>query len=286
MNAAVSLTRAETIGVDALRALMPETGEVAAVFHRSLYVRNGGAWACVGMPDIGAGPLNILADLRCNWSTLVSVGAPVRVSGERMHIGRVPVDLAKARLWMPPTTPDCTADSVAAGLILLDGMIRDAGPPGEGLGCFIDRDATPVALEARAAAPVIAGLRQWFAHETELPDIAPLIGLGPGLTPSGDDYLAGALAALQATGQADRRNRLWAAIAPLRDRTSPISAAHLECAAEGRLAERQHFVLNAILTADRAGLESGLAAMVREPHTSHWDGLAGMASVLQAFSLR
>jgi hypothetical protein len=60
-----------------------------------------------------------------------------------------------------------------------------------------------------------------------------LVGLGPGLTPAGDDVLAGALVALAAAGDHDRRRRLAAAVRRRRHRTTAVSGAFLDRAAGG-----------------------------------------------------
>ena len=283
MTIAASLARAEMIGVDALRALTPGAGEVAAVFRRSVYIRCGAAWACLGNSEIGAGPLNILVDLRCNWSTLVSPGEPVRVTGDRLHVGRVPVAIARTAIWTAPSVPGWTERSLSDGLTRLDDMLRRYPPPDEGLGCFAVPEADPFSIEARAAAPTIAALIRWLGGDVPVPDAAALLGMGPGLTPSGDDYLAGMLAALHATGRGNLHRLLWSVIGPQRHSlTTAISAAHLGCAAEGRLAARQHLMLNAILTADEAALREGVMALAAESHMSAWDGLAGMVAVLRS----
>ena len=64
--------------------------------------------------------------------------------------------------------------------------------------------------------------------------VGALVGLGPGLTPVGDDIVAGALVALGAVGASRQRDRLAAAVGPLLDRTTVVSAALLRHAAAGR----------------------------------------------------
>ena len=64
--------------------------------------------------------------------------------------------------------------------------------------------------------------------------------------------------------------------------TNEISAAHLQCAASGQIAAAQHDVLGAILSGNSVGLRRALEMFSREAHTSPWDGLAGMATVLRA----
>jgi hypothetical protein len=61
-----------------------------------------------------------------------------------------------------------------------------------------------------------------------------LIGLGPGLTPAGDDVLAGVLVALAVTGDEVTRGRLAAAVLPRTHRTTVVSAGFLRHAADGR----------------------------------------------------
>jgi hypothetical protein len=111
-----------------------------------------------------------------------------------------------------------------------------------------------------------------------------LLGLGPGLTPSGDDLLCGALVALHAIRKVDASRDLAAAIgraAP--SATSPLSRAFLQAAAEGHGYEALHTMILALL--ENRIFACDLKALSRIGHTSGWDALAGAAIVLQAFSL-
>lgn len=72
--------------------------------------------------------------------------------------------------------------------------------------------------------------------------IEPLIGLGSGLTPSGDDFLVGYLAGLRSTAGGEvLRERFLAAIgawlSTATGRTNAISAAYLDSAARGNVSE-------------------------------------------------
>src|SRR5262249_42586767 len=61
-----------------------------------------------------------------------------------------------------------------------------------------------------------------------------LLGLGPGLTPSGDDVLCGVLVALHALGEPRAAGKLGDAIAAeTRRATTPLSGAFLAAAAQG-----------------------------------------------------
>jgi hypothetical protein len=78
-----------------------------------------------------------------------------------------------------------------------------------------------------------------------------LVGLGEGLTPEGDDVLAAIAATVAALGDAvgfapAARARWLAALVPLdvRERTTPLSATLLALAAQGRIAEPVHPLLD------------------------------------------
>ncbi len=101
-----------------------------------------------------------------------------------------------------------------------------------------------------------------------------LIGLGPGLTPAGDDFAGGAMIALRAcgtaAGHAALADRIAAWALPLaQERTNRISRAHLACAAQGE----GHEALHDLLTFRDP--EKDLARLARVGHTSGLDAAAG-----------
>jgi hypothetical protein len=107
-----------------------------------------------------------------------------------------------------------------------------------------------------------------------------LVGLGPGLTPSGDDLLGGMMIALMATagGRAPAANCLRRSI--LRhagDGTTLISAALLAEAAAGAGSDGVHRLLGSLLQARDTPSPLGHALDVAAVgHTSGWDCLAGL----------
>jgi Protein of unknown function (DUF2877) len=104
-----------------------------------------------------------------------------------------------------------------------------------------------------------------------------LVGLGPGLTPSGDDFLMGALAVLDALGQTNIHTALAQAIVAAAGRTSPVSASLLRAAAAGHGGENLHTMVAALVTGDADG---AIAVAARIGHTSGFDALAGAAVLL------
>ena len=111
-----------------------------------------------------------------------------------------------------------------------------------------------------------------------------LIGLGPGLTPSGDDLLGGVLVALHLLGRPDLAEALWHGTrGALETGTNAISRAHFAAAARGRGGAALHGILNDLLTGKRAALAARLAAIDHIGHCSGWDALAGATIALRAY---
>jgi hypothetical protein len=112
--------------------------------------------------------------------------------------------------------------------------------------------------------------------DVDVADPARLLGLGSGLTPSGDDVLAGYLAGAAAYGlPVDELRTFVCAEAPLR--TTTLSAALLRHAASGEAIPQVCRLLLAL--DDGAGIDVALAGLLRVGHTS---GAALAAGVLAA----
>ncbi len=113
---------------------------------------------------------------------------------------------------------------------------------------------------------------------------ALLAGLGPGLTPAGDDYLVGLMAGL----------RLW--LAPLENsglspeeacpiileategRTTLLSRAFLRSAKQGLFGENWHELLAALARGDAIGVQRAARRILSSGATSGADALAGFLS--------
>jgi hypothetical protein len=195
------------------------------------------------------------------------------------------VSIAHASIWCPSTTAAWERDRARRGLIVLDQNLLSEFPS-EGLGCFILKRPTTQSHVAAAALPAIRDLESWIrTGSTSLPEktVLELLGLGPGLTPSGDDFLAGTLCTLRAVGRADAADALWRLIEPASwVATVSISRAHLQSAARGHLAADLHSLLDALLAGAPGGICNGLGLLKKRDHSSPWDCLAGIAVSLRA----
>lgn len=239
-------------------------GVVCAVFRRSCYLEfSGRRLICMGERVLGRGPLNALV-----------------ARFEPPHLGaEVVLRLDGATLWRP------SARSSRPRRVALEALRAAARErvPREGLGGLVCASGSTLIEHAR---PALAALARWLEGGALGADAELLLGLGPGLTPSGDDYLGGALVALRLFGHAADADALWRWLGPrLSARTSMISAAHLAAAAEGEAHESLHGCIDALgagVTTDWAARLDRLASV---GHCSGWDGLAGVMAVAERIAV-
>ncbi|WP_169949490.1 DUF2877 domain-containing protein [Microbispora sp. H11081] len=205
----------------------------------------------------------------------VSAGDDAWVGDGSVEVGGLSI---RVRRWWDPAPPLASADPVrlkaASGLL---GRARAGSPRRPGL----DPDGAPALLERGCLAGSL--LESITAAER-------LIGLGPGLTPSGDDMLAGLLVALRRLGAAaDVPRAVWladwlaaAVTYDARSRTTPVSATLLHCAARGEASPEVTAVLRGV--AGHQPLEPAVRRLLRLGHTSGadlaWGVQIGLSAVL------
>ncbi|WP_049575001.1 DUF2877 domain-containing protein [Nonomuraea sp. SBT364] len=207
-------------------------------------------------------------------SVLLSGPLPHVTVGDDAYVGDGSVELGRlslrARRWWNPAPPLGPVDPVR----LAGASMRH--PPASP--ALAGHDAVELLAASCASGRLLGAVT---AAER-------LVGLGPGLTPSGDDVLAGLLVTLRHLGAAtgtDRAVRLagWLAAAvtyDARTRTTPISATLLHCAARGQAGPEVVAVLRAL--AGRQPLEPALLRLHALGHTSGADLAQGIAIGLDA----
>jgi hypothetical protein len=104
---------------------------------------------------------------------------------------------------------------------------------------------------------------------------AGLIGLGPGLTPSGDDALVGIEAALHALGS-PMAGFTAGALDHVEDWTTSVAATLLRHAARGETAERIHTLMAALVGTDDSAVATALERAIAWGATSGTDCLFGV----------
>ena len=254
---------------------------VIAQFERSVHVEADGEVICLVAKALGDGPLNAVVEDVPQWpcvgATVGFVGASARhcVAHEQLR-----VDCTAAQDWRPPQPARVAPLPLRREALAMLQALANSQAPEDGLArpAFdVPAVATPV---SRMARPRIERLRCWLL-DPSAPPPTDLIGLGPGLTPSGDDLLCGLLMALHVSGSSSARHALAPGVldaAPAM--TSALSNAFLRAAAQGEGSEVLHRLINAIVEGTVGDMASLVAAVGRIGHTSGWDAMAGAALAL------
>lgn len=229
--------RAVLAGPGARRALCDgASGAVELAFGPGGYVRLGERWVLLAPARSPLGPLSLLVAGLARGDLVPGDGAAVE--GDALVAGALRIDLSRTRAAPPPLPR----------MVPLEPGWRAA------LDAALDAVAPP-------AAELEAGLRALEAGDLAA-GVAGLAGRGEGLTPAGDDALAGFAAWRWARGEA--------ICLPAR-RCAPLGRDYLRCAERGELPQPAAAVLEAILAGD-AG-----AASRRARGLADWGASSGAA---------
>ena len=125
-------------------------------------------------------------------------------------------------------------------------------------------------------------LERWLNGDT--PDWSWLIGCGPGLTPSGDDMLIGALAILYATGLASPQRPFLPPADQLAHLTTSVSCCYLNSARHGTFSTPVLRLLRRWQSTRCA--QPAVRRLLNIGHTSGADTLVGMAMTQQGLRQR
>lgn len=243
-------------------------------------------------PPLGPDPLAIRLDDAVDFTGLVDADSPVTITPAGLTVGYLQIDLTDAQDWNP--WPDWEnahryLNSVRASLPYIAAVMRQQAPADSfaalAVGDASGPDAYPTGqMQAIAAAReparlLVEGL--WVGDEPACLEAAEkLAGLGSGLTPSGDDFMVGALHALYVL-HPDNAEALAAAVAEqAAPRTTWLSAAWLYAAARGEAGSPWHTLIKAMAERDIPSIEAAASFVLRAGHTSGADALAGFVAIL------
>ena len=301
----LTLLRVPTRGPLVPPALMPGELVVVASFARSVYARSeAGHIVCLAGNELPMGPFSMVCD---PWGALARLelqpGAVLRADGKGLLVSNsLYLDCQAAETWLPPVLAEFSTSACAAGLDRLRHLGRSL-PAKEGLAALLPwvlgtsegsavapNDPLSQALACAGMAGVDA-LDAWLSRLTatffaaEQQALEDLVGLGPGLTPSGDDLLGGVLLALRLAGLDTKREALETVVLPCAlVNTNRISYAYLQGAAQGYGSSVLHEALGAVAGDDPA-LPELCAGLDRMGHSSGWDAFLGALCVLRRVCL-
>lgn len=274
----------QALSVDA--ALWPGAGAprlggvVHSVFQRVVNVTGGdGQLFTIAARNIDNAPRTLVADAPGFDGLGLVRGGKVDAAADAITLqGRVRIRLEGARPWHAalPRYPD--DDARLRGNV---GYAREhAGSGAFGAASRADEPG-PTALMpqliARRTAMLRAALVRGDADAAQRHGQA-LLGLGPGLTPSGDDYLVGLFAVVHMPGSPCAA---WVPVcaaiaAPASERTHAISVAALRAAAAGRVRESLSSFLLALVAGGHADVLPALSRVLAIGSSSGADMVEGM----------
>lgn len=248
-----------------------ETQQAVAhsVFAQACNLRNEqGDWLSLVLPASGIGPFTVVVLLPegCGFHDWLSPGMPASVTPRAITLPSLTIHLTGAALWEP-----CPDWSGAASTPLAPAL----APLITWLPLFSLAQSPYAAAAQTAQATLQTGLRQ--ADLAACCDGAKQLGgMGPGLTPAGDDFLLGVMAALWLIWSAPQARLFSQTIAAAAEpRTTSLSAAWLAAAAMGNVSIYWHQLLRALSPVQIEALQAAVDAMLSVGASSGADALAG-----------
>lgn len=254
-------------------------------------LRWGDQLVTVAHASVGGLPNGILVDPPVALDQIgLSPGMPVQGDGIALRVpgASMVVFLAGAATWSPdlPVMRVATASQIERAQRALQVAATQA--PRVGLGPLlvglVDEGTSVGALgraAARSLADVVLALGDGASHRAVVAAI-PLIGLGPGATPSGDDLLVGLAAGLAATEHALAPAFAAGVAEAAPGLTTSVAECYLFHAGRLEFSERVHDAAMAVLTGPDAGLERAVRSALAWGASSGADLLVGLLIGIQA----
>lgn len=256
--------------------IQPGSYRLHSRFTHAVNFVNGNALIAVVDASVGAGPVNIVTDDLADWEFGdLEIGTDdIHANGRGIPLHDVPRYDSSLRI---PENTDSTLFN--RNLAVLRGHLIGMASE-ESLAVLHDQH--PVGPVRRSFENA---LRQRFTEaiallrKGRLRDGVRLIkGLGRGLTPQGDDFIAGLLFALHlrrlALGHDTQRQLKTVAAAARSD--NPFSRALLDCAAQGRAFERLRDLIASLFGTDRGQIELKARGLLDIGATSGADLATGL----------
>jgi hypothetical protein len=265
--------------------LVPRTavaGRVHSVFARACNFAWRGLLLTLCAPQGADGPttLRLSAGAPTDLRSLFEPGERVDGSPDSWRTARVDMALSSAEVWRPAESgPLLSPPSIEANLRRAGLRIAARG----------ELASSVVNGAAASCATALADACCALAADEAVRHIDRLVGWGEGLTPAGDDFIIGLVAALDALVFADERRRRFrdtvtAACIERTTRTTPIAGHALRLAAGGHHAAPVLHLRDALLgDDDRRRVDAALQRALAIGATSGAATASGLLAGLRAW---
>jgi hypothetical protein len=281
------------------------TGSVLSVFARACnLVSDQGEVVALVSQRVGNGPLNIVLEKDSFLSSGLEAGLPVGSDRRSIQVGEAlssepySVSLAGAEVWEPRLEwagLDADQPGLKANLTVLHDHLT-AQAPVESLACLLvtgavggrSLESTYRKVARQAIEGLLAALRVGDRQGIAV-GAAALAGLGPGLTPAGDDFLLGLMGGLRTWPQLLEERGLsveeacQAIYGAATGRTNLLSMALLRSASQGMFGEAWHILLAALRQGKAGEVRKAADRVLGFGGTSGADALSGFLTVSKQF---
>jgi hypothetical protein len=222
-------------------------------------------------PEIRNGPFNMVIEKEVCFSRHLSIESPISIFPNKLIIAHLTINTTNAKLWNP--RPDWERLHTRRYEIF-------------------DRLTSLSLLNYQPSIPesIFSTLSRALANadiSTARTATSQLAGLGQGLTPSGDDFIMGAILAAWIIHPVniakDFADDLAGTAASL---TTSLSAAWLKSAGKGEAGSLWHDFFDGLSSENEMSIQGALEKLHTVGHTSGDDALAGFASTIISYAER
>jgi len=202
----------------------------------------------------------------------------------------IEIDLSAATRWQCEWgryAIDVRAEATVGSLRTIRAILRDQPPAGGFAPLLLQHVGPRSPLDRAMRGRLTQALPALRRADSDLDSVAAgralslLAGLGPGLTPSGDDFIIGYLTALHSRRAhepmlSEYLNGLMSPIMKFAHAANVVSRQYLLGALEGEVSEALVRVVARVAGADELGVQESAAHLVRAGHSSGADSLSGL----------
>ncbi len=284
-----------SVGIGAWRTIEKQTStEVISIFKSSLYCRAPAGLICVGSQSIGHGPINVLLSEH-EWNSLYN-----RIfAGEHLVFTKVPTSGINKVLLMRRCIYAARIDpprDFGLKSLCLDSLWSHLFTYGKGpMLCALNggapctSDPFDKVVMQRGKQGIDLLRINWNRNEWQFiadEAVKNLLGLGPGLTPSGDDLLVGYMSGLDLISAISSRaweikKMMQSKVLSSLARTNEISQTHIRWACRGYYMEPLTALLKAIAEGEPEAVGVSMKKLLARGASSGTDTAIGLLLALE-----